>query len=78
VKPIRPPINATSPINLYGDSNGANHTPDTLTAVGSHPLDLVVGNNVNIEYGAQINVSAVGPAPGAGGGAAYASRRRSK
>jgi hypothetical protein len=41
---------------------------DSLTAVGSRPLDLVVGNNVNIGLNATISVSASGANAGAGGG----------
>ena len=41
---------------------------DTLTAVGSRPLNLQVGNNFNVGLGATVNVSAQGRAAGVGGG----------
>ena len=58
-------------LNMSGDTTGTNGSPDMVTAVGTHPLDLVVGNNVNIGEGAEINVSASGITPGPGGGASY-------
>ena len=41
---------------------------DTLTAAGSRPLELLVGNNVNIGFNASINVSPTAYGPGVGGG----------
>ena len=57
--------------------NGGLFGGDLLTAFGSRPLDLIVGNNVNIGLNAKIDVSAgtfsAGPGGGGGGHVAFPS-----
>ncbi len=66
------PVDGSRQFIVHGDLtlNGGFPGGDFLTAVGSRPLDLIVGNNVNIGFNARVDVSAGPGFAGVGGGSA--------
>ena len=61
-------VGGVADFQVYGDLDL--NPGDVINATGSNAAELMVGNNVNIAGGAQVNLSASGTTAGPGGGGA--------